>query len=471
MRWFTSITILFSLMLCGCPAKNDGGPSEATDAKSELKVDGPLRVLVVDDEPLAAILDREWRARSEHDLEMKSLGQSQLLEQLDGGMKRLDTDVVIFPPFMLGELVERKLLRMIPAELTSEPEYRNTDIFGLVRRRELKWDRQTHAVAFGSPTLVLLRRTDLVPAAPKTWGELQSELNRLSEDASSDVAPIAQPLAEGWASRMLLVRAAPYFFDSSRFSTVFEYATMQPTIATPPFQRALDELAESVTAGTRTDLTPDTVLREFLDGKAAMAITWLSAAASESDSVADFPVAVSPLPSVDVRYRRQDEEWSELEEDESADVTVLGMDGRLGGVSRSAKNAGLANVFLAWATGPEQTAKLAPRSLNTGPSRRSHEKGSQSWVNSELPNEISTDYFNVVSDAFGRSTAIHFPRLPGQAKYVAALDKAVKSGIAGEQTSEQALSDARERWQSLTEQLGLDRQKAAYRKSLGVSVN
>ena len=411
MRWFTLITFLLSLSLCGCPAKSDGEKSEATDAKPELKVNGPLRVVVLDDEPLATILDREWRARSEHELEMNSLSQSQLLEQLDGGLKRLDTDVVIFPSFMLGELVERKLLRMIPAELTDEPEYRNTDIFSLVRRRELKWNRQTHAVAFGSPTLVLLRRTDLVPDTPKTWSDFQSELNRLAKDTSSGIVPLAQPLADGWAARMLLVRAAPYFFDSSRVSTVFEYATMQPTIATPPFHRALDDLTLSVVSGVRTDLTPETVLREFLDGKTAMAITWLSATASESDKVADFPIAISKLPSANARYRRQDREWSELKEDDSAGVTVLGMDGRLGGVSRSAKNAGLANVFLAWATGPEQTAKLAPRSSHTGPSRRSHEKGSQSWVNSELPNEISADYFKAVSEAFGRSAAIHFPRL------------------------------------------------------------
>ena len=270
---------------------------------------------------------------------------------------------------------------------------------------------------------------------------------------------------------MLLVRAAPYFFDSSRVSTVFEYATMQPTIATPPFHRALDDLTLSVVSGVRTDLTPETVLREFLDGKTAMAITWLSATASESDKVADFPIAISKLPSANARYRRQDREWSELKEDDSAGVTVLGMDGRLGGVSRSAKNAGLANVFLAWATGPEQTAKLAPRSSHTGPSRRSHEKGSQSWVNSELPNEISADYFKAVSEAFGRSAAIHFPRLPGQAKYVAALDDAVASAIAGEQTSEQTLRKVGEEWQSITKQFGLDAQKSAYRKSLGVSVD
>lgn len=466
------VAICFSLYLCGCPAQpNVVVETTNSGAIADLKVNGPLRVLVLDDQPLATILDREWRALSEHPLQVTNATETSLLGDLDNGIRKLETDVVIFSSAMLGELVEKKLLRPIPSELMNEPAYRKTDIYGLVRLRETQWNRQTYAVSFGSPTLVLMRRTDLVPQAPDTWKELNEQLIALSDTLPEGLAPIAQPFANGWGARMLLVRAAAYFFDSSRVSSFFEYATMEPTIASPPFVRALNELTESFTGQSRKDLTPATALREFLEGKVAMAITWPSAISDEIANAIEFPISVSDLPGAAEHFQRTEETWVESDQGESTRATLLGVDGRLGAVSRGAKNAALANVFLAWASGIEQTAKLASRSNHTAPSRKSHEATAHAWVHPQLPSDFATRYVQVVQNSLSRSAAVHLLRLPGQHKYLNVLADVTNDVVLGQKDAADSLKKAVVRWKSITEQLDLKTQQAAYRRSLGIDVN
>jgi hypothetical protein len=48
------------------------------------------------------------------------------------------------------------------------------------------------------------------------------------------------------------------------------------------------------------------------------------------------------------------------------------------------------------------------------------------------------------------------------------LDEAVAAAVRGEKPPLEALLDADAKWRKITDRLGLDRQKAAYRHSLGL---
>ena len=469
------VLVAVTLCLCGCGSKSDVNSADSTNSveKTEIKVDGPLRILVLDDVKLGEILEREWRASSEHRVEVTYIETASLLSQLDEGLKKLDTDVVVFPSSMLGQLVEQKLLRPLPRELVNEPSYRNAEVFDLVRRRETLWGKQTYAVSFGSPTMVLFRRTDLVPSAPNTWTELNQEVERLRKESLPEgIVPLAQPLARGWAAHMLLARSAAYLYDSSRVSSVFDYSTMEPRIASPPFVRALEEMAASHTSSSKVDLTPATVLDEFLSGRAAMAITWPSASSTrESDEQVTIPIAISGLPGADTGAQSSDNVRADVGEGEADRVTLFGISGRLGAVSRSAKNASLANIFLAWATGPEQSANICPRSNFTAPFRDSHHASAAMWIHPQLPNDLADDYVTIVQSSLCRAQAFQSPRLPGQHRYMSALDEGILRALQKEQTAQRALSAIVDAWNSTTIYLDKLRQIAAYRRSLGIDTD
>lgn len=456
---------------CGCPATHDAATPEpksvANDAMS--RATGPLRVTVLDDTPLAAILTREWNARSEQQIEIIESSVDEMLKQLESGLDRLDTDVIIYPSAMLGELAERKLLRTMPSELTDEPDFAFTEIFGLVRRRETQWNSLPYAVPLGSPPLVLLRRTDLVPDAPTSWKELTAEVERLRASTPKDTStPLAQPLGQGWGAKMLLARSAAYMFDRSRVSSVFDYSTMKPRIGEPPFVRALEELvADNLEAPV--DLAPGDVLKQFFEGRCAMAITWPAAMLDERNRPG-FPIAVSELPGTTDRFLFSTGTWESTSPDELIRVSLLGTDGRLGSVSRGAKNPTLGNIFLAWAAGREQSGKLSPRSQHTAPFRASHAANATAWVHPQMPAEVAVEYVDVVESALSRSEAYQYPRLPGQHLYMKQLDAAVHQVLAGDETATAALARVAAEWDQITDKLDRAKQESAYRKSLGIIV-
>jgi hypothetical protein len=59
-------------------------------------------------------------------------------------------------------------------------------------------------------------------------------------------------------------------------------------------------------------------------------------------------------------------------------------------------------------------------------------------------------------------------RIPGWQRYLAALDQAVLEACAGTKSSAEALGGAGEAWQAITAELGVESQKSAYTRSLGL---
>jgi hypothetical protein len=59
-------------------------------------------------------------------------------------------------------------------------------------------------------------------------------------------------------------------------------------------------------------------------------------------------------------------------------------------------------------------------------------------------------------------------RVPGRTRYMAALDEMVLQAIQGDWTAAECLDAAAERWRTITEELGVKSQQAAYWRSLGM---
>lgn len=463
LRYLVPLLLLMASGGCGRRTVSTPPPAKPTQPT------GPVRVLVLDDATLATTLEREWRARSEDVIEVNNDSTEALRERLSGGSRSLNADILIFSPSLLGELAERRIIRQLPTNLIEEPEYQQLDIFRLLHRGEILWNGRPYAVPLGSPSLVLLTRTDLVPDPPSTWAELQAEVQRLQTSLPADTVPLLQPLGEGWASKVLAARTAHYLYSKSRVSTWFDYLTLQPRLETPPFTRALEELVRD-NERAPIDLTPDTVLRNFIAGKAAMAITWPSAALSDSESLPiDFDIRISELPGTLERYDFRGKQWKTDDTHEVQRVTVTGMSGRLGAITRAAKNVELATTLLGWATGPQTGALLCARSQATTAFRKSHQADMVPWIHASLPRKAATEYAEVVERTLNRSAAMRWLRLPDQHRYHQALEQAVHHVLSGDVEPTSALQTAASTWQAISEDLGNEAQAEAYRKSLGVT--
>lgn len=459
----------------GCSPDRPVGEAESATAKAR----PGLTLLVVDDPAMTAAIESlraEWQARTGGELAIEQADSSKL-----GSSDELAAaDAVIYPSRLLGELVENQRIAPLPAEYTANRELAWTDNFELLQLAETTWARKPHAVPFGSPVLTLYARGDLLEAVskelPRDWHayhELADLLGR--RENLHEKAPLAdatwqgslQPLAKGWAGRVLLARAAPYVKHRDHFSSLFDIETMEPLIAGEGFVRALDELVADYKLGPpeQIEMDPAAVRKAFLAGQAALAITW-PAHAGEPAPPSHVPTTFAELPGAGVVYNFADQSWEKRQDRESPHVPLLGLAGRLGSITADSAHPQQALQLLAWLSGREWGERVSTASRGTTLYRRSQLRTPQPWVDAGTDSAAAAAYANSVQSALNREQYLTVPRIPGEAEYMAALDDATRQVLLQEKTATTALAEAAVKWREITDRLGRDQQKAAYRASL-----
>jgi ABC-type glycerol-3-phosphate transport system substrate-binding protein len=484
-----------AILLGGCKKPADPPPNPAPLHSA------PLKLLVVDDRALAKQVARvkgEWKARSGGDLEIRETTSAEI-----AGVKTLGADAVIYPTAELGSLAERHLIRPLPPGWLSRDEFHGTELFEPGGLAETRWGEQSYAVPFGSPVFVVLYRRDLFDRyhlePPRTWADYKQRIEfiegRTKELPELRSAAI-EPLAAGWAGKMLLARAAAAAKHRDYYATLFDKETMAPQIASPPFVRALEELVAAAKAHPSTSLaaTPAEARRAVLSGECGVAITWPTAAGSTISSgsapststdsrtlSSEAPsLAFAELPGTWDVYNPKTKAWEASETPDTASsppspapltaskIPLLSISGRLGSVAAESQAGEAAFRLLAWLSGDEWGPQICSASSETTLFRRAHLSRPERWIEPQLSRAAAKEYAEVVAGTLTRSQWLECPRIPGQAEYMASLDDAVRAAVEGKQSPAEALAHASSRWSEITTQLGLDSQRAAYSRGLGL---
>jgi len=512
------VALVALLCATGCPRPQQS-PSPDSDVLPASEV--RLRLLVVDDPAMAAAINQlkgEWKAQTGATLEVQEATQ---LDLAAAGPP--DADALIAASAQLAELATRSWIAAIPPAVLQErsedaatpaeagrPKGGWNEVFTLLRAREAVWGSDTMAVPFGSPVFTLYYRADLLEKIgarpPRDWTEYQ-KLAKLLEDRKrlGDLAPppgspwtaVMEPMGPGWAGMVLLARAASYATHRANYSALFQIDTMEPLIDGPPFVRALGE--QIAAAGSHAQellrADPSAVRRAFWSGRCAMAITWPSAAekdrkvtpqpppsaasgkgesgraSSKTDAKPAGPeirFAVAELPGSTAVYNIAPQAWETRREGEDPRVPLLGVAGRLGMVTTRCASPETAFRLLLWLSSQQWDRQVSAVSPATTLFRQSDIRFPQSWTEPEIPPSAAAQYALLTQQTLGRQQWTFALRIPGRTEYLAALDEAVRQAVGGQQKPEDALRQVKARWHDITARLGLDRQRDAYRRSLGL---
>jgi multiple sugar transport system substrate-binding protein len=450
------------------------------------RVEIELHLLVVDDPGLAAEINRlraDWKARSGASIVLRETAADTLVadESLSAAGP---VDAVIYPSRQLGTLVERGWIAPLPGGFADNSELAWRDVFELLQLVETSWAQTPYAVTFGSPVFTCLYRADLLEKLdrrpPNTWKEyhelasLLAKRESLGADApAADAAWHAslEPLAPGWAGLMLLARAAAYARHRDHFSTLFNIETMEPLIAGQAFVRALDEMVADAkpSAGKSLGLDPAAVRREFFAGHAPLAISWPTRA--EPDVAVDgagAKVGFVELPGSPQAYNVANRAWETRPNQESPHVPLIGVSGRVGSIARASDHAEQTLALLAWLSGREWSNTISPASPATTLFRKSQVRTAQAWIERGLDTAAAEQYATSVRDALSRDMSLRALGIPGEEKYLAALDTAVAAAVRGERSPAEALAEAANQWREITTALSVESQRSAYRKSIGL---
>lgn len=470
-----------ALAVCGCPGQPTPPPAQ-TDSQPA----SPLRLIVVDDKALAAAVQQQWQARAEGELEVRELTAAELC---DPGRKRLAADAVLYPSGLIGELAERGWIAPLSDDAVAAPDLARRDIFAHLRQHETMWGDQVYAVPLGSPSLLVIYRPDLFEKLavkpPETWPQYIALCERLSKSRELLAGPaetegawsaVAEPLGPGWASQTLLARAAAYARHRSYFATLFDLRSMDPLIASPPFVKALEELVAAAQLGEpeATKLGPAEVWALLCSGRCAMGLTWPTSAAASVPGEDAGPVrpgllAAAALPGSAQAYHIGDQQWQARESNESGQVTLLSVAGRLGSVVKGSARPSAAASLLVRLSSAEWSRDISPRSPDTTLYRNSQIPAAQAWTGEGFSAEAATAYGELAQQALQQTLTVDSIRLPGRARYLTALDEAVHAAIRGDRPPAECLTEAASQWRKITAELGLENQRRAYWRSLGKS--
>ena len=90
------------------------------------------------------------------------------------------------------------------------------------------------------------------------------------------------------------------------------------------------------------------------------------------------------------------------------------------------------------------------------------------WVDASIDAQAAEQYAESVQSALSRDTYISFLRIPGQQQYLEALDDAVLLALRGQIPANEALAGAAAEWAKITESIGVNAQRKAYRQNVGL---
>jgi multiple sugar transport system substrate-binding protein len=286
-----------------------------------------------------------------------------------------------------------------------------------------------------------------------------------------------EPLAPGWASLTLLARAAAYAKHRENYSALFRIDTMEPLIAGPPFVRTLNELvaASRTVSGDPLAYDPAAARAAFWRGQCGMAIAWPSAAderskKTEPKAPASIRVGFAELPGSQRVFNLESGAWDDRSDEDDTRVPLLAVAGRLGMVAQKASDADAAFHLLVWLSDDRISPQVCPESPATTLFRQSQVQSPKAWVERQVPATAAAHYADVTREALQREAWLGALRIPGREEYLAALDEAVASAVRSKskEPAHDALLKAETKWRKITERLGLERQRVAYRRSLGL---
>ncbi len=487
-RHFAPVPLLALVLLAGC-----GKPKADVEPVARPLEGMTLRLTVVDDPALAAAILRlrgEWHDQTGAELQVDETTEAKLTTA-----DALPGDAALCASHLLGVLAERNLLQEVPQAILHDREW--GEIFELLKLREAAWNSHIMAVPFGSPVFTCYYRADLLEKLgrrpPQTWNEYQKLAELLAEQKPAGDGPwcgAIEPLASGWAGLVLLARAASQAKHHDNYSTLFNVDTMEPLIAGPPFVQALENLALAAKSGPTDPLSfdPTAARAAFWRNECGMALVWPTAAinkpsgpsASSSASSEATPntiphkiasqlrVGFAELPGSRHVFNLSGQGWELRSDEDDSRVPLLAIAGRLGVVSATSAHGNAAFQLLLWLSSSRMDTQVSAASSATTLFRTSDLESPTHWVEQPVPAAAAVKYGEITQAAFRHEQWLGALRLPGRAEYLAALDQAVVDVLHEKSAALDALLEADAKWRKITARLGLEKQKAAYRHSLGL---
>eukprot|EP01047_Picozoa_sp_COSAG01_P002875 COSAG01_NODE_80_length_27941_cov_1123.754687_11_plen_511_part_00 len=489
-----AVLIISFCALAGLTGCNETVEPEREVAEPVAVKPDPLVMLIVGEAGVGDRIARQWRALEDGELEIIGMSVQDFIANDFNAPEGEAVDVMVYPPAMVAELVNRERIRKVPTELIQSSDFNKFGLLKHFRVSIIRHEGETWAVPLGGPNFSLLVNSKVLgeKSVPGNWSKVGRTLLQISSFDEQNPAgfqfpaKVDMPLAERWAAWTFLARAAPSVCNRGKLSTVFDRENIQPLINLPPFVEALEQL-KSIASQRSRDLDPAGVFRLMQKGESAIALSWPSVAFDPSlneqidgegsgdlgteplgseQTVTEF--SIYPLPGALRWYDQKSERWIIRGKSDEKRVGLIGFSGLVASVAKDSLNEQTAWGFLKWLPDQAISKVTMSESAVSGPFRASHLGEMVRWTGNWVSEDAAFEYADVIEENHARGVVLMFPRIPQASRYLEVLDLAVRRVVAGEEEAQAALDRVAEEWDEITDEIGRDSQRKRLRKVTGI---
>ena len=477
--------IWLSLLLSACSAITAGaGAADFTGAKITIGVQNAEAI----GSP-ALVHARTWEKRTGGTAEVLRSDFSDLfLDYLTSLLSDEPVyDVLLFPSAWAADFYP--YLSEMPSELADSEAF--DDIHPIYRERLMTWDGKWIAATVDGDLFSGYYRKDLFEDPvhrkefrarygyplfpPDTWEQYRDIAEFFNGRRQQDGTPVfgtAEAFARnGQQFWTLFSRSSAYTNHPDHPSAqFFDPDTMRAQINNPGWIRAVQEYREILKFSLPEARNYGIVeaRKAFLAGHTAMALDWGDTAQISADptqSRVSGKVGFFVLPGTQRVWNGRLWRWDDMPSVHKAPFLAFG--GWIAGVPKNSRNQDAAWDYIGWFSNPENSLHdVVSSGTGINPYRFTHFTSIDAWTQA-LSRSAASEYLDVVRTSLDSPNVALDLRLPGFYRYTQALEQELSAILRDESPIRESMDRVARAWDRITEELGREKQLAAYRAAMG----
>jgi len=398
-------------------------------------------------------------------------------------------DAIVFDPQWMSDFVTPGYLEDLTSKVTSDPVIQWNDIGPFFRDFSATFQGKVYAIPLDGDFHMIYYRSDLIKTPPATWDDYvtlaqQYQGKDLDGDGKPDYGSCIA-MKRGAQSYWFITSIASAYIQSQGTSqgAFFTTDTFQPLTNNDAFSKALDIYKTLSTLGP-PDLLNDDVGNTrglFTGGRCALSMDWgdigpLAVDPTTSKVIDKVGAAILPgskqvLDRASGKLVDCNATLCPYATDGINHAPFASYGGWAGAVNNASKVKDAAYDFLAFVSSPANSnIDVTIGKTGFNPYRTSQFTDLGPWLKSGMSQAAATNYLGAIKDSLNSPNMVLDLRIPQNQYYQqTVLDTALAQFLAGEIDKPTAMKQITDQWNAKTDELGRDKQLAAYKATLGVT--
>src|SRR5579884_1188773 len=439
-------------------------------------------------------LGPQWEQATGAKINLITFPFAQVFEKLRAGLATgsYAFDLITFSAGWAGDFMGGGFLEEVPADIKA---LINNDDYYPIFKGYQSWGGKQYGLMYDGDAHQFYYRRDIMEdnaskfngdfkakygydlKPPDTWQEYLDTAEFFNgidwSGAGRNGYGTCEPMARGGGLMYFVIdRGVSYSKVKGDPAVFFDPETMKPRLTEPGWIKGLEDMVKQVDTSPPGALGfgfPET-RPIFMSGQTVMNRDWgdtFTLVYDKKLSQIKGKLGSRPTPGVDKQvYDRTKQAWVDVPKGTRAPYLAFG--GWLIGIPTTAKNKDAAWDLAAFMVSPiTHAVNVALPDSGIQPARYSTiDAGVQFLVQAGGDEQDSKRSLDALGETLQNPNAVLELRIPGQADYYNALDVESARALSKEISPEEAMKNVAQQWEQITERLGRDKQKEAYKASI-----